>query len=262
MVRKRESIGRREYYIGLGTVGISMLAGCLSDRDDPSDDSEASSSGENSDDTGDDVNEAFELEDDDETMLTVHLENETGETVSEDVRVTIEADDRPIRYIIEDEIEEGVVEPEEIDSGSYAIMVEGDDIEAIEESVTLKEGEHEQLTVELQGAAGDAENGETMLTVRLENEDGEPVTEDVRVTVEADDRPVRYIIEHELEGGIAEPEEIEPGSYTVTIESEEFDAVEEDVTLEKGEHEVIQAELEGVTGDGERSEEGSDDDND
>lgn len=88
-----------------------------------------------------------------------------------------------------------------------------------------------------------------MLTVVLENEEDEPVSEGPRVLIEADDRPIRHIIEHEIKDGVAEPEEIEPGDYTVVVKGEEFNTVDESVTLEEGRREELTVVLEGATGD-------------
>lgn len=172
MVRKPASFGRREYGIGLGTLGLSLVAGCLGDdgsegngngdaEDEPETGDQGDESGESNPEAEDedDDGESPEDEADEETepTLTIHLANEDGDSVSKGVRVTIDADEAPIRYIIEHEIADGIAEPESIDPGPYTIAVDGDEFETVEESVTLEAGDHEELTIELEGATGDGE---------------------------------------------------------------------------------------------------------
>ncbi|MFC6905059.1 hypothetical protein [Halalkalicoccus tibetensis] len=91
------------------------------------------------------------------------------------------------------------------------------------------------------------------LTISLENEDGEPVSTGVEISVEELDGVTTHNISEEtLEDGEASPEsELEPGDYLITVESleEEFEPQEEEVTLEEGEEEEVTFTLEGATAD-------------
>ena len=94
---------------------------------------------------------------------------------------------------------------------------------------------------------------EPTLTVTLENEDGEPVSENVVVNVEIHDSPVTHSRGSAvIEDGQIVFEDLEEGDHTVSVESEtdEFDTVEEDVTM-GDEDEEVEFELEGATPDGE-----------
>lgn len=91
------------------------------------------------------------------------------------------------------------------------------------------------------------------LTIQLENEDGEPVSTGVEISVEELDGVTTHNISEEtLEDGEAQPEsELEPGDYLITVESleEEFEPQEEEVTLEEGDEEEVTFTLEGATAD-------------
>ena len=99
------------------------------------------------------------------------------------------------------------------------------------------------------------------LTIYLENEDGEPVSSGVEVTVaiEEENFSSHYrdeIVDGELETGTL----LHEGEYTVTVESvdDEFDAVEESVTLGEDD-ETVTVVVEGAVGDDEAAAEGEDD---
>lgn len=92
-----------------------------------------------------------------------------------------------------------------------------------------------------------------VLTVTLENEDGDPVSNGVEIQVMHNEEGIG-IVTQEITNGVAEVELTEEGDYTVRAESlsDEFDAVEEGVTVE-GDEELTLT-LEGATGDGDDSE--------
>ncbi|GAB7021342.1 peptidase associated/transthyretin-like domain-containing protein [Halostagnicola bangensis] len=98
------------------------------------------------------------------------------------------------------------------------------------------------------GLNDDSDGGEDVeegsLVVFLEDEDGESVSEGVAVEIDAQNENHRYIVDEGIEDGVAEPEFIEAGSYTVVAEGEAYESAEADVTLEEGEAEEITLELE------------------
>lgn len=90
------------------------------------------------------------------------------------------------------------------------------------------------------------------LTVELENEDGEPVSSGVAVTIESVEENFTANYRNEIQDGeLSGASLIYEGEYVVTVESTdgEFDTVEETVTLEEGEDETVTIVLEGAPGD-------------
>lgn len=90
------------------------------------------------------------------------------------------------------------------------------------------------------------------LTINLENENGEPVSSGVAVTIENEEEDFTTNRGGSIENGTLEPSGIiYEGEYTITVESTEgeFDAVEETVTLEEEQDETVTIVLEGATGD-------------
>lgn len=94
------------------------------------------------------------------------------------------------------------------------------------------------------------EDGPGTLTVFLENEDGEPVSSGVEVTVDLEDDPLSYTDTAGIEDGEVEFAVDEEGEYTVIVESTEdaFEAVEEEVTIGE-EDEELTVVLEGAPAD-------------
>lgn len=89
------------------------------------------------------------------------------------------------------------------------------------------------------------------LTVVLENEDGDPVSSDVEVDVDPEDDMMTYGFgEEDIEDGEHTITLEETGEHTVTVESteDEFDPVEEDVTVGE-EDETVTITLEGASAD-------------
>lgn len=103
------------------------------------------------------------------------------------------------------------------------------------------------------------DDGPGTLTVNLENQDGEPVSSGVEVTIDLHDDVLSYQYRDGIEEGTIEATPEEEGEYTITGESleEEFDPVEEEVSLGT-EDEEITLTLDGATPDSEREEEGED----
>ncbi|RQH02672.1 S-layer protein [Natrarchaeobius oligotrophus] len=94
----------------------------------------------------------------------------------------------------------------------------------------------------------DEPEAETNLTAYLENEDGDPVSDGVTVEFRGDG--VTYIVEGDIQDGVAEPAEgIEPGEYVVVAEGDEFETVEEEASVDEGDQEEVTLVLEGAPGD-------------
>ena len=100
---------------------------------------------------------------------------------------------------------------------------------------------------------GDEED-EAELVISFENEDGEPVSTGIEISIQGPDDIGLNVSDADIEGGEYAPEGgLEAGDYTITVESveDEFESQEEEVTLESGEEEEIDFVLEGATGDDE-----------
>lgn len=118
----------------------------------------------------------------------------------------------------------------------------------------------------------DIEDGEDEgeLVISFENEDGEPVSTGIEISIQGPDDAGLNVSDADIEGGEYSPEGgLEAGDYTITIESveDEFESQDEEVTLESGEEEEVEFVLEGATADeegeadeGEEGEEDEDDD--
>ena len=181
----------RRRFLGLAGVSIaSVIAGCADDPDDVDDgvpeddgvddtddgvddtddevddtDDEVDDTDDDVDDTDDDVDEEDDDNEDDDltddAVLIVNVENEDGEPVTGDFTITIAHDEEPITYEFVEEIEEGRVEQILTEPGPHTVTVEGDNFDAVEESVTVEEGEEEEITITIEGApGGDEANGE------------------------------------------------------------------------------------------------------
>ncbi|AUX10466.1 hypothetical protein AArcSl_2851 [Halalkaliarchaeum desulfuricum] len=90
------------------------------------------------------------------------------------------------------------------------------------------------------------------LTIHLENEDGEPVSSGVVVTIESVEEDFSANFQTAIQDGeLSGASLIYEGEYRITVESteDEFDPVEETVTLEEDEDETVTIVLEGATGD-------------
>lgn len=164
--------------ITLGTA----LAGCLDDGEDGEDGADTedgendTEDGENGTEDGtetEDENGGAETETETETedtgpeTLIITLENENGDPVWSGVTVTVELPGSPAmtHNAAEPDLapNEGQLRIENQDRpGEYAITVEGEDGETVEEEVTVPEGETEEVTIVLEGHPGDTpeEDGE------------------------------------------------------------------------------------------------------
>ena len=128
------AVDRRRFVATTGSIGLAGLAGCSEDDDDS--DTETETDGEIDDET-------------DETTLLIHLEDDGGEGVTEGITVELEPPDDAVEhdltYVYESE--ETFDEP-----GDYEITVEGEEVETVEESVTVEEEETTETTITLEDA--------------------------------------------------------------------------------------------------------------
>ena len=94
------------------------------------------------------------------------------------------------------------------------------------------------------------EEDDAALTIVLENEEGEPVSTGVQITVEELDGLTTHNISEGIEDGQTVVTAIDEGDLLITVESleEEFEPQEEEVTFE-GEDVEVEFVLEGATGD-------------
>ncbi|WP_187432985.1 S-layer protein [Natronococcus pandeyae] len=149
---------RRQVSVTLATgLGIA-LAGCAGDDGDDAD--ENGENGENDDDEEEELDEEdLEGEDDGPGSLTVHLENEDGDPISEGVEVTVDLDDDPMSYTYSQEIEDGEVTVSLEDEGDYTVVAESteDEFESVEEDVSVGEDD-EEVTLTLEGATDEEED--------------------------------------------------------------------------------------------------------
>lgn len=133
-------------------MAVTLAAGCSERSDD---------AGESDDEDAGDVESDAAAEDgDEETRLVVHLENEDGDPVSAGVEVTIEYLDGVTTYRYSEDIEDGTivdagVPGTTVEPGEYAVRAEGEEFEAVEETVDVDDGEEAELALVLEGASGD-----------------------------------------------------------------------------------------------------------
>ncbi|WP_255169056.1 Ig-like domain-containing protein [Natrononativus amylolyticus] len=99
------------------------------------------------------------------------------------------------------------------------------------------------------------------LTIHLENEDGEPVSSGVSIRVSQVDGNLNTTVQEEISDGEATVSLTGTGDYSITVESleDEFEPVEETVTMEEDEDEGVLIELEGASGDEENGDEDGED---
>lgn len=90
------------------------------------------------------------------------------------------------------------------------------------------------------------------LTINLENEDGDPISTGVEVTIAHDEEDTTLHYGQEIQNGqIVVSTLVHTGDHTITVESldDEFETVEESVTVEEETDEEITIVLEGASGD-------------
>lgn len=180
---------RRQFGSGLLiAVGIG-LAGCTDDEngdaedeelgDDPeegdeTDEMDDDGAGEDDADDGaddddgledDDMEEEFEEDEDEEPRISIRLENEDGEPIASGATVEVTHEDGNPSYTLvlnqmdPEDIDEGTVEVEVAEAGTYRIVVSSDEdeFEPVEAEVTVDEEQIEgeeavSVTIELDGA--------------------------------------------------------------------------------------------------------------
>ncbi|MFP9190163.1 hypothetical protein [Natronosalvus vescus] len=169
----RVRLTRRQYSVAITSGLVAALAGCLDgdDADDdlePADDDDAVDDDQEDETDGtdsDDEQDADDQDSDDDAAadendygavgeLTVILENEDGDPVSDGVEVQVMHDEEGVGVVTE-EIIDGVAQVELVESGPYTVRAESltDEFESVEEGIEV-EGD-EEITLVLEGAAGD-----------------------------------------------------------------------------------------------------------
>lgn len=95
------------------------------------------------------------------------------------------------------------------------------------------------------------------LTLELENEDGDPVSSGVEVTIENEEENYTSNYRDDIADGQLTASLMYEGEYTITLESvdDEFETVEETVMLDEDEDETVAITLDGATPDSEEDDE-------
>lgn len=146
---QKRIVSRRKFGASIVAASAVGLAGCMGDDDDEDDD-------EDDDDEDDDE---IDLEVDDVGDLTVMLENEDGDTVSQGVEVTATHEEENFSESAGAEIAEGVATfGGLLYQGEYTVTVTSLEDEFDEQEETIEMGEDdEELEFVLEGATGDSE---------------------------------------------------------------------------------------------------------
>ncbi|WP_255168268.1 S-layer protein [Natrononativus amylolyticus] len=161
---------RRQFGTAAAATLALSLAGCGDNGGDDADDEPADD--EPADD-GDANDTEPDTTDEDEPTLTITLENEDGEPVSQNVVVHVEIHDSPVTHSRgSDVIEDGQIVFEDLEEGDHTVVVESEDdeFEPVEEELTMGDDD-EELTFELEGATPDGEADEG--AAEDENGDGD-----------------------------------------------------------------------------------------
>ena len=168
----RVRLTRRQYSVAITSGLVAALAGCVDDDDadddpEPTDDDDAVD--DDQEDDTDETDPDDDQEDDDDATddndygavgeLTVTLENEDGDPVSSGVELQVMHDEEGIGVVTE-EITDGVAQVELVESGPYTVRAESltDEFDSVEEGVEV-DGD-EEITLVLEGAPGDEDDGE------------------------------------------------------------------------------------------------------
>ncbi|QSG02788.1 carboxypeptidase regulatory-like domain-containing protein [Natranaeroarchaeum sulfidigenes] len=165
------------------------------------------------------VTQDFELE-----LATGTVEGEVldeDEDVIEAVEVSITQDDEEVESVSTDE--DGSYEAELV-LGQYTVSVDEDGYEAQDHEVTITEDETVTQEFELELATGSLE-GEVI------GEDGDPI-EDAQISILQDDEEVESVSTDD--DGFYETELV-LGEYTVSVDEDEYEAQDSEVTLVEGE---------------------------
>ncbi|NGM67756.1 PEGA domain-containing protein [Natronolimnobius sp. AArcel1] len=143
---RQNALTRRRVASLLATGAVGLVAGC---SDNGADDTETEP-----DDNGDDDDGADLETDTAETTLEIYLEDGDGESVAaEDVILELLDQETDIEYTIDQEIEDGVAEPDFTEPTTYTVSVVSDEYEDTEDEVTLDEGDDETLQFELEASS-------------------------------------------------------------------------------------------------------------
>jgi hypothetical protein len=166
-----QELSRRRLLIGASAVSIVSLAGCLGNDDDEPENEEDTNGEENGDD------EEQELEEEDGQTLHVMVEDQDGNPVSDDIEITIDADEQLRTYTYSEEIEDGQIvdggaEGVDVEPDNYTVTVESleNEFEPVEEDVTVEDGEDEGVTLTVDMDSEPAED-------EADDEDGDDIGE-------------------------------------------------------------------------------------
>lgn len=137
---RREHITRRQAASFLGTALTISVAGCADSDDDADDETDLDANG-------------IPDEDEEEASLVVFLEDEDGEAVPDGLSVEIIDREESLRYIVDDELEDGVAEPDVIETGSYTVVAGGEGYNSVEENITIDNGDEKEITLVLEASS-------------------------------------------------------------------------------------------------------------
>lgn len=164
-------ITRRRFAIGTTAALSASLAGCLSgdDDDDESGNGDENGNGNETDgeengdesDNGNETDGEGEQEEEEEPErgeLVVHLEDENGDPVSEGVTFKAVPNGDEGNTLLMQSFSDGQGSMSNVAPGSYTATAEGDGFETVEDEMTIEAGEETELTLVLEGAAGE-DNG-------------------------------------------------------------------------------------------------------
>lgn len=161
-------ITRRRFAIGTTAAVSASLAGCLSGDDDESGNGDENGDGnetdgeENGDESDNETDGEGEQEEEDEEPergeLVVHLEDENGDPVSEGITFKAVPNGDEGNTLLMQSFSDGQGSMSNVAPGSYTATAEGDGFETVEDEMTIEAGEETELTLVLEGAAGE-DNG-------------------------------------------------------------------------------------------------------
>lgn len=170
-------IARRRFALGTTAALSASLAGCLGgdDAEDESGNGDGSGNGnetgdgnETDDEGNDDGNEtddeeggAEQTEEEEEAQrgsLVVFLEDENGDPVSEGITFKAVPNGEDGNTLLMQSFSDGQGSMTNVAPGSYTATAEGDGFETVEDEMTIEAGEETELTLVLEGAAGE-DNG-------------------------------------------------------------------------------------------------------
>lgn len=146
----------------------------------------------------------------------------------------------------------GCSDGSETDDGTPTGDGNGDGTDETETETPAETGTATQTETETEPETTDT--GPEILIVNLENENGDPVWSGISVTVESPGSPptthnVTELTLAESGGQFTIQHQNRPGEYTVIVEGEDIDTVEEQVSVSEGSEKEVTIVVEGHPGD-------------